>query len=111
MNVLSREEQLSVLHQLVEGNSLRSVSRLTGIHRTTIMNLMVRVGEALRGFLDRKMRNLKLKHCETDEIWTFVLKKQARLNSQERDNPALGDQFLFIPLDETTKLIPCFLIG
>jgi IS1 family transposase len=111
VNVLSREQQLACLHLLVEGNSLRSVTRLTRVHRTTVMRLMVEVGAFMRSFLDRTMRNLRLKHCETDEIWTFVLKKQAKLNSLERDNPALGDQYLFLPLDEETKLVPCFLIG
>ena len=42
MNVLSREERLRVLHLLVEGTSLRSVTRLTGVHRTTAMRLLVR---------------------------------------------------------------------
>jgi hypothetical protein len=45
-NHLSREKQIEVLHHLVEGNTLRSTTRLTGIHRTTIMNLMVKFGDA-----------------------------------------------------------------
>src|ERR1700730_378910 len=90
MNVLSREEQLTVLRMLVEGNSLRSITRMTGIHRTTVMKLMVRVGRKCRGFLDRWMRNLTLNHLEADEIWTFVLKKQRRMTAREASNPAIG---------------------
>jgi IS1 family transposase len=108
---LSREEALSVLHLLVEGNSLRSIQRLTGVHRDTIARLMLRVGTQLREFLDGRMRNLTLNHIQCDEIWTFVRKKQARLTDAERDNPALGDQYLFIALDEDTKLVPTFAIG
>ena len=111
MNVLSREEQVQVLHMLVEGSSLRSVTRLTGIHRTTIMKLMLRAGEALKAFLNAKMVNLELTHLECDEIWTFVQKKQARLKDAERDSTTIGDMYLYIALDQRTKLIPSYTIG
>jgi IS1 family transposase len=110
-NVLSPWDQLTVLNLLVEGNSLRSITRLTGIHRTTVVKLMIRTGQRLREFMDRRFRNLNLQSLQLDEIWTFVLKKQAHLKPAERDDPALGDQFLFIALDEETKLIPTFLLG
>ena len=44
--ILKREKQIQTLHLLVEGSSLRSITRLTGIHRTTVMNLMVEFGHA-----------------------------------------------------------------
>ena len=109
--VLTREESLSVLHLLVEGNSLRSIQRLTGVHRDTVARLMVRVGTRLRGVMDRRFRNLELDHLQCDEIWTFCLKKQARLKPQEQGNDRIGDQYLFIALDETTKMVPSFAIG
>jgi hypothetical protein len=65
-NFLSRQEQLSVLHLLVEGASLRSITRLTGIHRATTINLMVRVGAQQGEFMDQRMRNLELWHLECD---------------------------------------------
>ncbi len=110
-NFLSREEQLSVLHLLVEGASLRSIARLTGIHRTTTMKIALRVGASLRAFMDRRMRNLDLKHLECDEIWTFVKKKQGRLREQELQDNRIGDQYLFVALDQRTKLIPAFALG
>jgi IS1 family transposase len=109
--VLAREKQLQTLHMLVEGNSLRSIQRLIGVHRDTVARLMVRVGRSLYDFLDARMRNLTLDHVECDEIWTFVRKKQGRLTEAERSNPMIGDQFLFVALDQATKLIPCFTIG
>ena len=72
---------------------------------------MLRTGERLREFMDRRMRNLTLSHLQCDEIWTFVLKKQGRLTEEEACNSAIGDQFLFIALDEDTKLIPSFTLG
>src|SRR5438874_1460733 len=82
-NHLDRWHQLEVLGHLVEGASLRTVTRLTGIHRTTIARLLLRVGERAERFLDGRMRNLTLSHLECDEIWTFVRKKQSRLTAEE----------------------------
>ena len=110
-NVLSRFDQVAVLNMLVEGVSLRSITRLTGVPRTTIARLMLRTGDRMRDFLDQRMRCLNLLHLELDEIWTFVLKKQGRLKPQEEGNESIGDQYLFIALDEETKLLPSFIIG
>lgn len=110
-NVLSREDQLTVLRLLVEGNSLRSITRLTGIHRTTIMNLLLTFGRACREFLDRTQVNLHLRHVECDEIWTFVAKKQGRLTEDEKINPRIGDQYLYVAQDQDSKLIVTYAIG
>lgn len=110
-NVLPREQQIMAMRMLVEGVSLRSITRLTGIHRTTVMNLMVRFGEACQQFMDDMFFNLNLNHVEIDEIWTFCGKKQRRLTDEERENPELGDQYLFVGIDQETKLIPAFKIG
>ena len=111
MNVLARDQQVAILHMLVEGTSLRSITRLTGTHRTTVMNLMVRAGERLREFLNQRMRHLHLRHVQCDEIWTFVKKKQGRLSLEEKNDDDIGDQFLFIALDQMTKVVPCFALG
>lgn len=111
-NVLPREQRISVLHHLVEGNTLRSTSRLTGVHRTTIMNLLVDFGSQCQAYLDRTMRNLELTHVECDEIWTFVQKKQARLTVDEKAERAdIGDVYLWTALDAKTKLVASYLVG
>jgi hypothetical protein len=71
---------------------------------------MLRAGDALRRFLDARMRDLQLLHIEADEIWTFVGKEQGRLKPEEKDNDQIGDQFLDAALDQLTKLVPCYVI-
>ena len=110
-NLLAADKQRIALQMLVEGNSLRSVTRLTGVHRTTVMNLLVRFGDGCRQFMDEEMRGLTLNHVEVDEIWTFVAKKRARLHVEDRDDPMIGDMYLWVPLDQETKLVPTFAIG
>lgn len=109
-NVLPREKQIAVLHMLVEGNSIRSIERLTGVNRNTIMSLTVRFGAKCRAFLDGRLRGLRLEHIQSDEIWTFVAKKQAMVRRGEYDG-SIGDQFLYIAFDQRTKLIATYALG
>jgi hypothetical protein len=64
-------------------------------------------GNACRDLLDERMRDLTLNHVQIDEVWTFVQKKQSQLTIQERaDRGDIGDMYLWIGLDESTKVIP-----
>jgi IS1 family transposase len=111
-NALPREKKIEVLHHLVEGNTLRSTSRLTGVHRTTIMNLALDFGHACADYMDGTMRNLDLKHVECDEIWTFVQKKQNKLTTEERaERSDIGDVYLWTGIDAETKLVANYLLG
>src|SRR5262245_60102571 len=110
-NILSVDDQILVLHHLVEGTSIRSVQRVTGIDKKTILKLLVRFGAACREFLDQKMRGLELRHLELDEQWTFVACKQGRLHETRKDDPRVGDQYLWLAIDMRSKLIPTYAIG
>jgi IS1 family transposase len=111
MNVLKLDKQITILSALVEGNSIRSTERMTQTHRDTIMRLLCRVGDHCQQLMDHYLRGLQSQYLQVDEIWTFVHKKQAQLREEERDNPALGDQYVFVAIDAETKLIPTFLVG
>ncbi len=110
-NVLPRERQILVLKMLVDGASIRAVSRVTGVDKDAVMRLMVRFGEACQKFLDANVRSVKARHLEIDEQWTFCGKKQGHLKDVEKDNPELGDQYLFLAIDQDTKLIACHTLG
>ena len=67
MNRLSIERQARSSSALVEGNSIRSVERMTGIHRDTIMRLTVRVGDGCDSLMDEMMRGLTCERLQLDE--------------------------------------------
>lgn len=111
-NVLPHETRRLILRLLCEGNSIRSVSRVTGCHKGTISKVIVRFGNACKNFLDETLRNLELHHLECDEIWSYVAKKQARLTVEEKaERGDIGDVYLWTALDASTKLIASFAIG
>jgi IS1 family transposase len=109
-NVLPREKQIAVIGAIVEGVSIRSIERMTGVHRDTIMRLMVKVGEACERLLDQLMRDLPCEALEVDEIWGYVAKKQRNVTKDD-DPTRMGDMWTFVAIDADTKLIPCFLTG
>jgi IS1 family transposase len=109
-NILSIEKKISAISALVEGSSIRSIERMTGIHRDTIMRLGVRMGEGCKRLMDEKLRGLNSRTIEVDEIWGFVGMKQKTANRFNAGDE-LGDVWTWIALDAETKLVPTFAIG
>jgi hypothetical protein len=75
-NELKTEKKAQVVSLLCEGNSIRSIERITGIHRDTVMRLGVRIGEGCQKIMDDKLRNLNCSRIEVDEVWGFIGMKQ-----------------------------------
>lgn len=103
------DKAIMILKLLVEGTSIRSIERVTQVHRDTILNLLVLAGERCARLLDEKMRGLKCNFIQCDEIWTFCFKKQRRI--RKADPAEFGDQWVFVAIDAETKLVPCFSVG
>ena len=109
MYTLSQEKKLAVISGLVEGNSIRSINRMTDVDRNTIASLLLRTGDRCAELLDSRMRNLRCNYIQCDEIWTYVAKKQRRV--RDGDSPEVGDQWVFVAIDPESKLIPVFTVG
>src|ERR1700679_57954 len=108
-NVLNTDKQIAVISALAEGSSIRSIERMTGIHRDTIMRLGVRVGQGCTAMMDAKMRDLSCTRLELDEIWGFVGKKEAHV--QPGDDAQVGSVWAFCAIEADTKLVPSFKVG
>lgn len=110
MNKLSTEERRKVVACLVEGNSLRATTRMTGIHRTTIMKLLNQLGAACQEYQDKTLRNLNCNLVQCDEIWSFVGCKE-RVVTEEKKAEGQGDCWTWVALDAETKLVCAWLVG
>jgi IS1 family transposase len=108
-NILPKDKQIAVISTLAEGSSIRSIERITGINRNTIMNLGVRVGQGCAKLMDAKMRDLPCRYLQFDEIWGFIGKKERHLRVD--DNPEYGDVWTFCAIDADTKLVPAYRVG
>lgn len=109
MNILSPEQQTTIIAALCDGCSIRAVERMSGVHRDTIMRLGVRVGTGALAFHDRTMHSLQVAHLQLDETWSYVGKKQRRVKLA--DSPDFGDQYIHIAMATSAKAIVAFRVG
>lgn len=109
-NNLSIEKQVAVVNALAEGNAIRAIERMTGIHRDTVMRLGIRAGENCAKIMDREMRNLNCRVLQMDEIWGFIGKKRTNTSPSDRAN-GLGDCWTFVCIDAETRMVPAFHVG
>ena len=107
-NVLNTDKQITIIGALTEGSSIRSIERMTGVHRDTIMRLGVKVGKGCTAMMDRTMRNLTCTRLEMDEIWGFVGKKERNVRKEDE---GVGSVWTWCAIDADTKLVPAFRVG
>jgi IS1 family transposase len=108
---LAEDKALMCLNLLVEGMSVRSIERVTGVHRDTILDLLVTVGEKCERLLDEKIQNVPVKDVQADEVWAYVQMKEKTKKAQGLTDETIGDAYTFTAIDRETKLILCWHLG
>lgn len=99
------------LKLLLEGMSIRSVQRITGLHQETILNLITLAGERCEKLMRERIKGVAVKDVEADEIWGFVqCKNRHKLHKQITD-PKRGDAYTFVGIERNTKLILAWHLG
>jgi IS1 family transposase len=111
MNRLSTAERAKIIRALVEGNSIRSTSRMTGFAQNTIMKLLRDLGAACAEFQSSTLRNLPTTRIECDEIWAFVAAKQRNVPEAHQGEFGWGDVWTWVAIDQDTRLIITWLVG
>lgn len=96
---------------LVEGNSIRATSRMTGVAQNTIFKLLADLGSACADYQDKAFRNLTCKKIQCDEIWSFVGAKARNATDEQKAMLGWGDVWTWVSMDADTKLVPCWLVG
>ncbi len=111
MNRLSTVKKVAVISALVEGCSVRSTVRLTGVAKGTILRLLASVGAACAKFQDEAIRNVNVRRIQVDEIWSFVGCKQKQVTPEKAAVGKIGDVWTFVAIDAQTKLVLSWLVG
>jgi IS1 family transposase len=111
-NVLSMAKKVAVITALVEGCSVRSTSRMTGVAKGTILRLLETVGTACAEYQDAMIRNISARRVQVDEIWNFCYAKDKNATEEmwSRFGYA-GDVWTFTGIDADTKLVISWLVG
>ena len=68
----SLDDAARAIELLTEGCSVATVERITGLHRKTILSLLVVIGEKCERMLENRVRSLPVSDVQCDEMWGFV---------------------------------------
>lgn len=107
---ISMKEATIALGMLLEGMSVRATSRLTGLDKNTVCDLILVVGDNCGEFLDTKIRNVEVKDVQVDEIWSFVGCKNKTAITKEY-NEDRGDSWTTVAIERNTKLVIAHQVG
>jgi len=105
------EKAALALQLLLEGASIRSTERITGLHRDTIGRLLMLTGERCEKFMGRMIHGVPVNDVQADEIWGYVFKKEGHKRPEEAGDASIGDAYCFVAMERTTKLILAFHLG
>lgn len=108
---LPMEKAVMVLKLLVEGNSIRSTERVTGVEKKTIISLLLKVGDKCERLMNEKIRNVKVSDVQADEIWGFVQMKDKTRKRLGKDSEGLGDAYTWIAMESNSKLVIAWHLG
>jgi IS1 family transposase len=111
MNKLPSAKRAEILGMMVEGVSLRAISRLTGASKNTITKLLEDAGEAFADYQDRTFRNLTCRRLQVDEAWAFCYAKQKNVATAKAAPKGAGDVWTWAAIDADTKLMPSWYVG
>ncbi len=111
MNKLDTAARTQILHLLCEGQSIRAVTRLTGASKNTVTKLLIDAGKACMAYHDAKVRDVKAKRVQVDEIWSFTYAKQKNVATAKAAPADAGDTWTWTAIDADSKLIVSYFVG
>jgi IS1 family transposase len=112
MNRLDADARARVITCLIEGCSIRSTVRMTGVSKKAVMRLLVDIGIICAEYQHAMFRGLNSRRIQVDEMWGFIECKQRHVTAEiAARNPHAGDIWLWVALDADTKLVLSHMVG
>ncbi len=111
MNKLTTERRAQIISLLVEGTSLRAITRITGVSLNTVTKLLIDAGVACEAFHNRTVLDVQAKRVQCDEIWSFTYAKEKNVAAAKAAPEQAGDTWTWTALDADSKLIISWLVG
>ena len=111
MNKLDQKSRTLILRLLVEGNSIRAVTRIADVSKNTVNKLLIDAGRACAKYHDAHVRNVKASVIQCDEIWSFTYAKQKNVATAKAAPEEAGDTWTWTAIDSHSKLIVSYMVG
>ncbi len=111
MNKLTLAKRVQILSMLVEGSSMRSISRVVDVSINTVTKLLVDAGKACEAFHDKEVQDVKFSRIQCDEIWSFCYAKAKNVSAAKAAPDEAGDVWTWTAIDSEAKLIISWMVG
>ena len=111
MNKLPEHKRILILNPLVEGSSMRSISRIVGVSINTVTKLLVDAGQACERIHNEQVQDVQSKRIQCDEIWSFCYAKAKNVSRAQAAPNGSGDVWTWTGLDNDSKLIVSWLVS
>ena len=110
MNTLPLQKRTKIIQLLVEGMSIRSITRVMDVSKNTVTKLLVEVGTACMNFHNDRVKGVKSTKIQADEIWSFVSSKEKNTTAEMKEK-GNGDAWTWVGIDADTKLVVSWFVG
>jgi IS1 family transposase len=110
-NKLPLATRVQILNMLVEGSSMRSISRVADVSINTVAKLLAEAGEACIAHHDEAVRGVQSKRVQCDEIWSFVYAKKKNVETAKAAPEGAGDCWTWTAIDADSTLIASYLVA
>lgn len=111
MNKLPMQKRVAILKMLVEGTSMRAISKNLDVSINTIRKLLVDAGHACAEYHDQTVREVNTRRVECDEIWSFCYAKNKNVTNAKSALDETSDVWTWTALDVDSRMILAYEIG
>src|SRR5271156_3248426 len=111
MNKLPLAKRVLILNMLVEGSSMRSISRIADVSINTVTKMLVDAGEAVAKYHHENVRGVRASRVQCDEIWSFCYAKEKNVATAKAAPNGAGDVWTWTALDADSKLMVSYFVG
>lgn len=111
MNCLPLEKRTQIIALLVEGMSIRAVSRVADVSINTVTKQLVEVGAACAAYQGQNVRGINAKRVQCDEIWAFCHSKERNVAPENKGILGFGDVYTWTGMDADSKLMVSYMVG
>ena len=94
----------------VGGSSISAICRMTGVAKHTVLKLLEDTGCVCAAYHHRRVRGLRSRRIQCDEIWQFVGAENKNATPEQKA-AGWGDAWTWVALDADTKLCISYLVG
>ena len=99
------------MRALAEGNSLRGTARIVDVDKDTARNWLDRAADHCRLVMLHLWRQLPVRECQLDELWSFVHTKEHNLPEAKLYCETYGDAWVWIAFEPICRLVLAFVVG